>query len=308
MFSEDKNQSQKFLKLLTDNGFIKNEIGVAIIDLKKPEPKIFGHNFDHFIYPASVYKIFIGAEVLRRIENGDFSLDQTIEVKSMDEINKEARIFPGDTRKIINIGDKLSIDYLIDLMLTKSDNSASTILLDLVGAENITKNIIYKYCWHGSEISKGFLDLVRENKHYQFSSTTKSCARHLVEFFYLVEKEKLISPFVSKKLKEYMLRTSKSKKKGLWLENVYLEYYNKGGWLETNLYKYSIFSACKAILKKGWAITRWNNDVGVVTGKKSKYVIALLSLNKSILPTDYFPIKKFGKIVHDFMEKESEII
>jgi beta-lactamase class A len=197
MFPEDKNLSQKFLKLLTDKGFIKKEIGVAIIDLKKPEPKIFGCNFDHFMYPASVYKIFIGAEVLRRVENGDFSLDQTIEVKSMDEINKEARIFPGDTRKIINIGDKLSIDYLIDLMLTKSDNSASTILLDLVGAENITKNI-HRYGWYGSEISEEFFGLVKENKPYQFSSTTKSCARHLVEFFYLVEKEKLISPFVSK--------------------------------------------------------------------------------------------------------------
>lgn len=307
MFPEDKNLSQKFLKLLTDKGFIKKEIGVAIIDLKKPEPKIFGCNFDHFMYPASVYKIFIGAEVLRRVENGDFSLDQTIEVKSMDEINKEARIFPGDTRKIINIGDKLSIDYLIDLMLTKSDNSASTILLDLVGAENITKNI-HRYGWYGSEISEEFFGLVKENKPYQFSSTTKSCARHLVEFFYLVEKEKLISPFVSKKLKEYMLRTDRSKKKGLWLENVYLEYYNKGGWLETNLYKYSIFSACRAIIKNGWAVARWSNDIGVVTGKKSKYVIALLSLNKSILPTSYFSIKEFGKIVHDFMEKESETI
>jgi len=304
MFLEDKNQSQKFLKLLTDKGFIKKEIGVAVIDLKKPEPKIFGCNFDHFMYPASVYKIFIGAEILRRVENGDFSLDQIIEAKSVDKINKEARIFPKDTRKIINIGDKLSIDYLIDLMLTKSDNSASTILLDLVGPENITKNIIHRYGWCGSEISEEFLDLVRENKPYQFSSTTKSCARHLVEFFYLVEKEKLISPFVSKRLKEYMLRTDRSKKKGLWLENVYLKYYNKGGWLETNLYKYSIFSACRAIIKNGWAITRWSNDVGVVTGKKSEYVIALLSLNKSILSTSHFSIKEFAKIVHDFMERE----
>jgi hypothetical protein len=302
MFLEDKNRSQKFSKILADHGFTKNEISVAVIDLNQTEPKIFGYNFDHFIYPASVYKIFIGAEVLRRIETGDFSLDQIVEIKSPNDVNKDARIFPGDTRKLLNTGDKVSIDYLLDLMLTRSDNTASNSLLDMVGYENITENIIHKNSWYGSEITRKFLDRLKEDKPYQFSSTTLSCARHLAEFFYLVEKERLISSFVSKKLKEYMLRVNRTGKKGLWLESVYQEYYNKGGWLETNLYKYNILSVVKTILKNGWAIIRWSNDVGVVTGKKSKYVVALLSVNKSILPNSYFPIQKLAKIVYDFME------
>jgi hypothetical protein len=189
-------------------------------------------------------------------------------------------------------------------MLTRSDNTASNTLIDLVGRDNITKNIIHKYNWHGSEVTRKFLDRIKEDKPYQFSQTTLTCARHLAEFFYLVENEKLISPFVSKKLKEYMLQFNKQGRKGLWLENMYTNYYHKGGWLETNLYKHSFFSLCKNIFKKGWAVIRWSNDAGVVTGTKSKYIVAVLTVNKSILPTKYFPIQKLAKVIYDFMEAE----
>ena len=304
MFQEDTTRSRKFSELLNRCGFTKNEIGVAIIDLKESEPKIFGYNMNHFIYPASIYKIFIGAEMLRRIELGDFSLNNIVEIKSPNDVDKDARIFPGDERKLLRAGDRVPIDYLLNLMLTRSDNTASNTLIDLVGRKNITTNIIHKYKWHGSEITHKFLDRIKEQKQYKFSETTMSCAKHLSEFMYLVEKRKLISPFVSEKLKEYMLKWNRNgKSNGLYLPQ-YKEYYKKGGGLETNLYKHNFLSLCKAIFNKRCAIIHWSNDVGVVTGTKSEYVISLLSVNKSILPTSYFPVKKFAKTVYDFMENK----
>lgn len=249
MVLENKKRSEDLTKVLNKYGFTKNEIGLAIIDLNEPEPKIFGYNMDHFVYPASVYKVFIGAEVLRQIEIGDFSLDQIVEIKSPNNVDKDARIFPGDTRKLLNAGDKVSIDYLLDLMLTRSDNTASNTLIDLVGRENITKNIIHQYHWQGSEVTRKFLDRIKEDKSYQFSSTTLSCTRHLAEFFYLVETEKLISPFVSKKLKDYMSRWNKDGRKGLNIDD-YISYYRKGGWLETNLWTYGFKTVFKSIFKK----------------------------------------------------------
>lgn len=305
MFQEDKERSRKLIKLIEQKHFTKNEMGVAIIDLNEIEPKIFGYNMDYFIYPASVYKIFVGAEVLRRIEIGDFFLEQIVEIKSPNDVDKDARIFPGDTRKLLKAGDKVNIDYLLDLMLTRSDNTASNTLIDLVGRESITENIIYKYKWNGSEVTRKFLDRIKEDKSHQFSPITLSCARHLAEFFYLVEKENLISPLVSKRLKGYMLRFNRGGKHGLWLKDLHKEYYCKGGWLEMNLYKHNPISLYRAILKKGWAVIQWNNDVGVVTGIKSKYVISLLTVNKSILPTSHFPIHKFSKIIHNFMENSN---
>jgi beta-lactamase class A len=214
MFPENKELGVKISDLLAKNGFTKSEIGIAIIDLNDLAPKVFGYNMDHFIYPASVYKIFIAAEALRQIEIGQLSLEQVVEIKSPNDVDKGEKIFPGDTKKILNTGDNVSIDHLLDLMLTRSDNTASNTLIDVVGRENITSNIINRYNWKGSEITRKFLDRKKEDGKYQFSSTTLSCARHLVEFFYLVETQELVSPFVSKKLKDYMLRFDKKSKKG----------------------------------------------------------------------------------------------
>ncbi len=301
MLKENTQKSLEIQELFSDL-IKKYEMSIAIVDLKNPNAEVFGYNLDHFIYPASVYKIFIGAEVLRRIEMGDFALDQIIEVKAPNDVDKDARIFPGDTRKLLTAGEKVTIDYLLNLMLTRSDNTASNCLIDLVSRESITENIIYKNNWQGSEVTRKFLDRIKEEKSYQYSSTTLTCARHLAEFFYLVETENLISRFVSRKLKEYMLQFNRLGKQGAFLPGVYKEFYCKGGWLETNLYKYNPVSLFKAVLNKGWAIIRWSNDAGVVTTQNSHYVIIIMSVTKTLSPWHYFPIRKVAEEVLEYME------
>lgn len=65
----------------------------------------------------------------------------------------------------------------------------------------------------------------------------------------------------------------------------------------TNMEEFTgIMKKCISFLKK------WSNDASVVTGAKSNYVIALLTVNKSISPKSYFPIQKFAKVIYDFME------
>ncbi len=297
----------KAISLELQNNFkdlISNyEMSFAVVDLNDSEPKIFGYNLDHFIYPASMYKVFIGAEVLRRIEIGDFKLDQKIVIKSPNDVDKDSRIFPGDTRTLLHAGDDVMIDYLLDLMLTRSDNTASNCLIDLVGRESITQNIIYKNGWQGSDVTRKFLDRTKDAP-YQFSSTTMSCARHFAEFFYLVETGKLESEFVSKKLKEYMLRFNKSGRQGTYVPSGFKTYYCKGGWLETNLYKNKFSSLLKAVFTKGWAIIRWSNDAGVaelVTGER--YVVIVFSVTKTLFPWRYFPIQDFGRRVMEYMKK-----
>lgn len=283
----------------------KHEMGFAIIDLQTPTPELFGYNLDHFIYPASMYKVFIAAEVLRRIELGDFSLDQTIVVKSPNDVDKDARIFPGDTRKLLNAGDSVTIEHLIDLMLTRSDNTASNCLIDLVGRTSITENIIYRYGWQGSEVTRKFLDRIKEDQVYQFSSTTLSCPRHFAEFFYLVDTNRMVSPWVSEILRKYMTQFNRQSKLGMWLPDRYTNYYAKGGWLETNLYHHGIVALAKAVLKRGWAIIRWSNDAGVVTLPSGKrYVLVVFSITKTLLPNYYFPIQDFARDLIEYLEIE----
>lgn len=319
MFPEDTKRSEEIQILLAKNGFSKREMGLAIIDLKEKEPKIFGYNLDHFIYPASVYKVFIGAEMLRRIEIGEFSLEQLVAITSPNDVDKDPKIFPGRSRKLLAVGEKVSIEYLLDLMLSESDNTASNVLIDLVGRENINKNIIDKYDWKGSGVTRKFLDRKNEDKKYRWSETTMTCARHVVEFFYLVEKEKLVSPFVSKKLKGYMLNWNQEGNRPLSISEYVLNYH-KGGYFENNLYApfyrsyykkagfaldymtTDIFKLLKTIFTKGWAFIRWVNDAGVVEGKNSHYVIAFFSVSKQLNPNKRFPTEKLAKIVYDYVE------
>lgn len=184
---ENRSRSSELEKLVLDSHFNKelNQLAVAIIDLKNPTLQIFGINLDLFMYPASVYKVFIGAEVLRQAEAGVRLLNEEVVVQSPNDVDKDARLFP-DTRPLLKTGDRVTVDYLLDLMLTRSDNTASNCLIDLVGRENISKNIIDAYGWQGSEVTRKFLDRVREERQYRYNESTKSCVRHVAEFFYLV--------------------------------------------------------------------------------------------------------------------------
>ncbi|MDR3519885.1 MAG: class A beta-lactamase-related serine hydrolase [Candidatus Pacebacteria bacterium] len=323
MLSEDTTRSQEIKTLLFENGFSNTELGLAIIDLKEKESKIFGYNMDHFMYPASVYKIFVGAEVLRRVEIGDFSLDQTIAVTSPNDVDRDPKLFPGRSRKLLTVGEEITIEYLLDLMLSESDNTASNMLIDLVGRESINENIIDRYDWKGSGVTRKFLDRSKEDTKYRWSETTMTCARHVAEFFYLVESEKLISPFVSKKLKEYMMRWNRQGNRPLSLSEYTLGYH-KGGYLENNYYApfyrsyykkagfaidyaaKDFFKLAKTILTKGWAFIRWVNDAGVVEGDHSHYVIAFFSVSKQLSPRKRFPTEKLAKVVYDYMEEKNK--
>lgn len=324
MIKEDKKRSEEFKVLLAKSGFGVYEIGLAIIDLKDSEPKMFGFNMDHFIYPASVYKVFIGAEVLRRVEIGELSLQTEIEIKAPNDVDKDANLFPGDKRDILKAGDKVTIDYLLDLMLTRSDNTSSNVLIDLVGRENITKNIIERYGWQGSDVTRKFLDRLKDDESYRYSETTKTCARHMAEFMYLVQTDALISPEVSKKLKEYMTRWNRGGRQGLTIGE-YLFVYRKGGYLENNLYSKlydgyyhksgfgldyaftNLWKLIKNIITKGWAFICWQNDVALITGRNSKYVASVFTVTKSLNPRKRFPMERFAKILYDYMENRENL-
>jgi len=273
-------------------------VSACVIDLSKKEPEFFGYRMDEFVYPASCYKVFIGAEVLRRVEKGELSFQTIVEVKSPNDVDKDARIFPEDSRPILREGDRESIDRLLDLMLIRSDNTASNCLIDLVSRESITQNIIHRYGWEGSEVTRKFLDRIKEGEPYQFSETTMSCPRHLAEFFFLVEKNEMVSPFVSERLKSYMARRNSAR--GFIFQPT-VSFYGKSGWLETNLWDHSPFSALKNIFRGKWAVIRWSNDVGVVREGSVHYAVCVMSISKSGHPWHRFPIKKIGDTILDFM-------
>ena len=301
----------KKIKEIVENFHTKpNEISLAVIDLKSPEVQIAGYNMDHFIYPASIYKVFVGAEILRQINIGQRNLEDVVEVNSVNEVDKDnPKFFPKsthrDNRPLLKNGDKVSLDYLLDLMLTRSDNTASNVLIDVVGRENINNNIILPNAWSGSNVTRKFLDRLKEEEEYRVSKITVSNSRHLAELFYKIETNQLINLWVSQKLKSYLIKWNRDSRDGLNIRE-FKSYYRKGGWLVINGYKWNIYRGIKTAFSKGYVVIKYSGDAGLVEGKNSHYAIAVLTITKTKWPWEEFPLKKLSKEIYNLMELETK--
>ncbi len=88
---------------------------------------------------------------------------------------------------------------------------------------------------------------------YDTVRSTVTNARHAAEFMYLIQKNKLVNPWVSKKMKLFLGQQLDTTK------------------LSTGLPSYSVFYH-----KSGWW-SYFTNDVGIVDDGKIKYIIALFT-------------------------------
>lgn len=264
-----------------------SKISIAVINLSGKDPVIGGYNMDNFIYPASLYKIFIAAEVLRQVENKKINLNKKIIVSAINAVDKRKQI-PYDEYKILKSGERVSVDYLLKLMLSRSDNTAANCLLDLVGRENINENIIKKYHWSGSEVTRKFLPRKFEKGKWKKAPITLTCARHITEFFFLVEKEKMVNQTSSRYLKEFLSTSQHFEKNnvGGGLPKL-AKFYRKGGWFESKL--------------KDGSMIKFNSDAGIVKDGNIKYIIAILTSLKTLDRKKNFPMKKISRAIYNLM-------
>ncbi len=281
---------KQFVNLINRSKPRGAQVSAYIINLNTGDT--LQYNSDDFIYPASTYKIFIGAEVLRQIEKGQISLSDKILIKHPNDIDAESRFYPTADFPVLKAGDEVSVDTLLTLMLQRSDNTASNALIDLVGRESISKNIVHANGWKGSDVTRKFLNRIYEDKPYRYSEITVSSGRHLAQFMERVYRKKLVSAFVSEKLSEYMSERLYREKDELtpdtihrspekWLSDTL---YEKGGWIQ-------------ATSKKSFHLLkhRYQSQAAVVRTKKADYAIGILSKYKTIFPNRYF---EFSKISH----------
>lgn len=273
---------KKFISRLKPAGA---DISIYIINLKDGD--VFEYNPDKFIYPASTYKIFIAAEVLRQIEIGKLNFSDTIKIKSPNDMDNESKFYPTDVFPVLHAGDSISIDNLIKLMLQRSDNTASNTLIDLVSRESISENIIKPNNWHGSDVTRKFLNRTFESEKYKYSDITLSCGRHLAEFMRKLYNDELISPFVSKNMKHYMhgILNINNKKADSKLKhhkkNLNDTIYEKTGWIQATSKK--SLNLLKHRYQSQAAIVKINNEF---------FSIGALSKYKTVFPWKYFKLSK----------------
>jgi beta-lactamase class A len=87
------------------------------------------------VFPAaSLYKLPILVETVRQIRLGRIGADQLLVVQ-------RAQLVPGSGVLQGRVGDSLTVRELLRLMISESDNIAATMLLDLIGLNNVNQTM-----------------------------------------------------------------------------------------------------------------------------------------------------------------------
>ena len=226
-------------------------VSFMVVDLTTPEPVWGGVTPEAFLYPASVYKMYVAAEVLRQSLEGRFDLDAPRVVAPHNAVDT-AREVLSDPRPLLAAGDTVTVGYLLDLMLTRSDNTAANELIDLATRPAIDV-LMHRYGWEGSEVTRKFLPRRDEDPGYANAPGTQTSARHAAEFLTLAATDRLVHPWVSRCLMALLAGQLDGTK------------------LAAGLPRTAFFAH-----KTGWWST-WTHDVGVVRDGDAAYVVALFT-------------------------------
>ena len=109
----------------------KGEIGLVIRDLDTG--RVIEINPDTLFPAASMIKVPIMAACLRAAEEGRLSLKDNLKLKRSDKVRGSGDMWRRRS------GSAFSIEQLVDLMITHSDNTAANMLIDLLGFDYINQ-------------------------------------------------------------------------------------------------------------------------------------------------------------------------
>ena len=111
---------------------------------------------------ASTYKVPIAVQLLTRVDRGEITLDQMIELKPSD-------LHPGGgilTTLLNKPGVVLSVRNLLELMLLISDNSATDLLLRLAGGPEAVTARMRAFGIQDMEINRPTINLIADSTGY----------------------------------------------------------------------------------------------------------------------------------------------
>ena len=120
-------------------------VGLAFVDLDSGDTLFL--NADSSFHAASTMKVPVMIELFRRANTGSFRMNQ-----AMLMVNQFASLADGspyaldpgsdsDSTLYHRIGDRIPVDTLLRLMITRSSNFATNTLITLVGAEQVTRTM-----------------------------------------------------------------------------------------------------------------------------------------------------------------------
>ena len=179
-------------------------VGLAYIDLRSGDTLYL--NADTSFHAASTMKVPVMVELFRRAENGSFRMNQGLLL-----VNQFASIVDGspyaldkgsdsDSSLYARIGDRVRVDSLLRLMITRSSNLATNTLIALVGAEAVTQTM--------RDLGANRIQVLRgveDGKAFDKGLNNTTTARDLAIILRAIEEGKAAAPAATREMLSILL-------------------------------------------------------------------------------------------------------
>jgi beta-lactamase class A len=188
-------------RIARDSGAI---VGVAYVDLQTGDRLSIAA--DSSFHAASTMKIPVMIEVLRRAQQGAFSLDQGILLINQFPSLLDGSPFSldpkedGDTMLYKRVGERVPVRDMLQLMIARSSNLATNQLIELVGAKNVTDGAVALGAVH-TRVLRG----VEDQKAFDAGMINTITAGDLATLLVAIENGKVLSGESSGLMRELLL-------------------------------------------------------------------------------------------------------
>ena len=245
---------------------VEGSVCINFYDLN--ENNGFSIDGDKKVLSASMIKLLILAELMKKISENKFSLSDIITITSSMKTGGDGVL------KELNTGHHFTLKELATLMIIISDNQATNILIDFLGMENINllgKELGLKETFLGRKMMDAE---ARKNGYDNYT-----CADDISSLLKLIYQEKLINEEASQLMLDILLRQQQGERLQRYLP-----------------------SDIKIAHKCG-DLDNLENDGGIIwTGNKA-YILVVLASGMPNLQCKQ-TIGKISKFVYDKMEEQ----
>ena len=180
------------------------QVGIAYLDLASGDTLFL--NADTSFHAASTMKVPVMIELFRRANTGSFRMDQGLLM-----VNQFASIVDGspysldvgsdsDSTLYHRIGQRVRVDTLLRLMITRSSNFATNTLITLVGADAVTRSM-RSLGAQRIQVLRG----VEDGKAFEKGLNNTTTARDLAIILRSIQEGKAASPAASHEMLSILL-------------------------------------------------------------------------------------------------------
>ena len=230
--------------------------------------KGFSINGGEKVQSASMIKLLILTELMKKISENNFSLSDTITTANFMRTEGDGIL------KELKTGHHFTLKELATLMIGVSDNQASNILIDFLGIQNI--NLLGKELGlKESFLERKMMDMeARENGRDNYT-----CADDISLLLKLIYQEKVINKETSQLILDILLKQQQGERLQRYLPNTI------------------------KIAHKCGSLDNLENDGGIIWLGDKAYILVVLASGMSNLQCKQ-TIGKISKYIYDKMEEE----